>query len=477
MKWIFLFAYLVSIVHADDGVIVLTDDNFEQTVSGANPVLVKFHAPWCGHCKSLAPEYVKLAETVKQENLPFVIAEVDATANPKTASKYEIKGYPTIKFFLNGISIDYEKERKVDAMIEFMKKKSSPSSEELKSAAEVKARLEDKNRRCILVSDNQDDLRKYMNTGRLIDEFKFYHTSEGVGKEVFPEIGKPSIVLLKDFGEKKIIYTGSFEPTEFQPFLKKNLFDIVTILDNESSKPIFSTAEKVGVLLIVAADSPTKEQEKMFRELAEKRQSDKYMFLFCTKSTDMGKRYFSFFGVDDADAPLIEVVESKGKPKRYRHKGKLTVDEISKFIDDFEAKKVEVFIKSEPIPEVNPGPVYTVVANNFKEMVMDNKMDVFVKYYAPWCGHCKTLAPIFVELAESLKHNPNLRLVEVDSTKNDIEGVTINSYPTLYLYQSGKKKSPKKYEGGRTLSEMTTFLQENCINKVEVKSEEQKSDL
>jgi protein disulfide-isomerase A1 len=473
MKWIILLAYLFCLVHADDEVLVLNDDNFEQTIGGTNPVFVKFYAPWCGHCKALAPEYIKLAETVKQENLPFVIAEIDATTSPNMARKYGISGYPTIKFFLNGLAIDYNKERKIDAMIEFMKKKSAPASEELKDAAEVKAKLEDKNRRCILVSDNLDDLQKYMNTGRIVEEFKFYHTSERVGKEVFPEIEKPSIVLLKDFGEKKIVYTGSFEHTEFEAFLRKNQFDIVTILDHESSKPVFSDGDKVGVFLIVAADNPTEEQEKMLRKLAEKRQSDKYMFLFCTKGTEMGKRFFSFFGIEEADAPLIEIIEGKGKPTRYRHTGKLTVDEISKFMDDFEAKKLEVFIKSEPIPESNPGPVYTVVAKNFKEMIMNDDKDVFVKYYAPWCGHCKALAPIFVELAESLKHNPNLRIAEIDATKNDIEGVRITAYPTLYLYQAGKKKNPKKYEGERTLEEMTKFLQENCVNKLENK----KSDL
>lgn len=465
MKWIFLLACLTFLVHAEDEVLVLTDSNFEQTINGPNPVLVKFYAPWCGHCKAMAPEYIKLAETVKSENHPFVIAELDATVNGESAKKYGVKGYPTIKFFIDGQPIDYNKERKVDAFIEFMKKKTNPSSTELKDAAEVKEKLDDKDKRCILISDDKTDLDKYMNTGRILEEFKFYHTSEKVGKEVFPEVTKPSIVYLKNFGEKQMIYTGSFEPAEFQEFLKKNQFDIVSPLDDESGKVVFGDENKLGVILIVAAEKVDEDLEKMLRELAEKRGTSKYMFLTCTKENDWGKRYFSFFGVEDSDAPLIEIVENKGKTNRYRHTGKLTVDEVSKFIDDFEAKKIEKFIKSEPIPEENPGPVYKVVAKTFNDIVINNDMDIFVKYYAPWCGHCKALAPTFVELGESLKHNTKLKLVEIDSTKNDIEGVRVSSYPTLYLYQSGKKRSPKKYEGGRTLEEMTKFLEENCENK------------
>lgn len=466
MKWIFLLFCLTFLVHAEDEVLVLTDSNFEQTINGPNPVLVKFYAPWCGHCKAMAPEYIKLAETVKKENYPFVIAEIDATANGESARKYGVQGYPTIKFFIGGQSIDYNKDRKVDAFIEFMKKKSEPSSTELKGLEEVKEKLDNKEKRCILVSDNKADLEAYMNTGRMLEEFKFYHTSEEVGKEIFPEITKPSIVYLKNFGEKKMIYTGSFEPKDFQAFLKKNQFDIVSPLDNESGKVVFSDESKLGVILVVAAEKMDEELEKMYRHLAEKRKSDKYMFLTCTKDNDWGKRYFTFFGIEDSDAPLIEIVENKGKTNRYRHTGKLTVDEISKFMDDFEANKIEKFIKSEPIPEENPGPVYKVVAKTFNDEIINNDMDVFVKYYAPWCGHCKALAPTFIELGESLKHNPKLKLVEIDATKNDIEGVRVSSYPTLYLYQSGSKKSPKKYEGERTLEEMTKFLEENCVNKL-----------
>eukprot|EP00826_Nyctotherus_ovalis_P008133 TRINITY_DN1209_c0_g1_i10.p1 TRINITY_DN1209_c0_g1~~TRINITY_DN1209_c0_g1_i10.p1 ORF type:complete len:507 (+),score=189.63 TRINITY_DN1209_c0_g1_i10:48-1523(+) len=467
MKWIIFLASLACLVLADE-VLILKDDNFETTVNGDKPVLVKFYAPWCGHCKSLAPEYSKLAETVKKENLPFIIAELDATENSQSASKYGIRGYPTIKFFMNGLVLDYNKERKQEAMIEFMKKKSEPSSKELKDAKDVKEILDDKDKRCILVSDKPEDLAKFMNTGRIVEEFKFYHTSEKVGKEIFPEVDKPSVVLLKNFGDKKVIYTGPFEHTDLQAFLKKNQFDIVTPLDDESGKVVFNNEEKLGVILIVAAEKVSEDLMKMFRELAEKRKSDKYMFMTCTKDNDWGKRYFSFFGVEESDAPLIEIVENKGRTNRYRHEGKLNVDDISKFIDDFEAKKIEKFIKSEPVPGAgeNPGPVYKVVAKTFNDLVINNDDDVFVKFYAPWCGHCKSLAPIFVELGEALKGYKKVRLVEIDATKNDIEGVKVNSYPTLYLYQAGKKKSPKKFEGNRTLEEMKKYLEENCVNKI-----------
>jgi len=56
---------------------------------------------------------------------------------------------------------------------------------------------------------------------------------------------------------------------------------------------------------------------------------------------------------------------------------------------------------------------------------MDSTKDVLVEYYAPWCGHCKSLAPIYEELAQSLKSNPNVLIAKMDATANEAEGVNV----------------------------------------------------
>jgi len=107
-------------------VVDLTPSNFDQIVMNAEKdVLVEFYAPWCGHCKKLAPEYEKAAQALQAEG-HVVIAKMDADKYKDIPSKYDVKGYPTLKFFPRGSSktpTEYDSERTAEGIVKFMNKK------------------------------------------------------------------------------------------------------------------------------------------------------------------------------------------------------------------------------------------------------------------------------------------------------------------------------------------------------------------
>ncbi|GER55262.1 disulfide-isomerase-like protein [Striga asiatica] len=110
----------IASAFADD-VVVLTEENFEKEVGRDRGALVEFYAPWCGHCKKLAPEYEKLGESFKKAK-SVLIGKVDCDDQKSLCSKYDVSGYPTIKWFPKE-SLEpkkYEGARTAEALAEFV---------------------------------------------------------------------------------------------------------------------------------------------------------------------------------------------------------------------------------------------------------------------------------------------------------------------------------------------------------------------
>ena len=122
-------------LQTEDNVIVITDDNYNEVMKQSDYILVEFYAPWCGHCKQLAPEYSKASIDLKDSNIK--LAKVDATENPKFSSMYSIRGYPTLIFFDKGIQINYSGGRKADEITNWLLKKTQISSKELASIKDI----------------------------------------------------------------------------------------------------------------------------------------------------------------------------------------------------------------------------------------------------------------------------------------------------------------------------------------------------
>ncbi|KAL5203916.1 hypothetical protein ABZP36_008787 [Zizania latifolia] len=166
---------------------------------------------------------------------------------------------------------------------------------------------------------------------------------------------------------------------------------------------------------------------------------------------------YEYFGLKEDQVPLILIQD--GNSKKFL-KSQVEPDQIVSWLKEYFDGKLPPFRKSEPIPEVNNEPVKVVVADNVHDVVFKSGKNVLVEFYAPWCGHCKKLAPILEEAAKALQNDEDVVIAKMDATANDVPiEFDVQGYPTMYFVTpSGKMVS---YDSGRTADEIVDYIKKN----------------
>ncbi|KAI0145198.1 disulfide isomerase [Xylariaceae sp. FL1272] len=142
----FVLAGLTAVVAAKSAVLDLIPDNFDTVVlKSGKPTLVEFFAPWCGHCKKLAPVYEDLAN-VFATNKDVQIAKVDADAHRSLGQRFGVQGFPTLKWFdgKSDTPEEYNGGRDLDSLTKFVTEKTGAKAKRKLEMPSVVEMLDDK---------------------------------------------------------------------------------------------------------------------------------------------------------------------------------------------------------------------------------------------------------------------------------------------------------------------------------------------
>ena len=109
---------------AGSGVVPLTKANFSSVTANPDALwLVEFYAPWCGHCKRLAPILDEIADEVEGVR----IGKVDATVETALRDRYSVKGYPTVFMMQHGKKWEHRGHRNKPGILKLIERMQQPA--------------------------------------------------------------------------------------------------------------------------------------------------------------------------------------------------------------------------------------------------------------------------------------------------------------------------------------------------------------
>merc|ERR1711981_1532198 len=279
-------------------------------------------------------------------------------------------------------------------------------------------------------------------------------------------MGGNKIVLFKKFDEGRNDYDGEYKAKDIAAFVGANSLPVLVEFSGETANKIFGGDIKKHCVLFLSSKS---EDFKTQSDLATKVAKDykgKLLFVFIDVSKPDSARVLDFFGVKGDEAPAMRVTHLGDTMLKYKPEASNLDDNdefesiIRTFVDGVLDGKVKPHLKSEEIPEDwDKTGVKVLVGKNFEDVALDKEKHVLVEFYAPWCGHCKKLTPIYDELGEKYKDSKDIVIAKMDSTANEVEGVSIRGFPTIKLFRKGDNEAVD-YNGARDLDGFVKFLDE-----------------
>ncbi|XP_048408437.2 protein disulfide-isomerase [Stegostoma tigrinum] len=450
----------------DQDVLVLNKHNFQRALKENKYLLVEFYAPWCGHCKNLAPEYASAAGQLKNESSEIKLAKVDVIEEKELGSEFGINSYPTLKFFKESdrkAPIDYTGKRNAKGIISWLKRRTGPSYTFLDSIAEVEKYIS--SAEVVIVGFfkdlENDDVKTFTETANDMVEIPFAITNDAEALEKYG-ISKNTITLFKKFDDQRadleIEAESGLTKEDLNKFIRVNEMHLVTEFTEENNAKIFDAKIDNHILLFINKTITEHNQLlKNFRDAAASFRG-KILFVSIEMNGDI-EHVLGYFSVKKGDAPTIRLINISSIKKYKFPFDEITTENVKAFCQDSLDGKLEPYLKSEDIPEDwDKNPVKVLVGKNFEKVVFDETKNVLVEFYAPWCGHCKELAPIWDQLGEKYKDHENVLIAKMDATVNEVESVKVQGFPTIKYFPAGSGRKMIDYEGARDLETFSKFL-------------------
>ncbi|TEB35690.1 disulfide isomerase [Coprinellus micaceus] len=464
---------LASLVLAegDSDVVSLTTSSFDSWVSAEPLALVEFFAPWCGHCKALAPHYEEAATTLKEKGIK--IAKVDCVEEADLCSSKDIQGYPTLKVYRKGEAVDYTGPRKADGIVSYMVKQSLPAVSDVTAEKHDEFTKADKIVAiAYLPSSTAAPAAEFSAAAEAHRDDYLFGVVSDQDAAAAAGVVPPAIVVYRSFDEPRSEYPypiAGANKKEISEWLAELSIPVLDEVNGETYGIYASSAKPLAYVFVDPTSEDKDAQIAAIRPVAQKYKPKlNFVWIDAVKYGDHAKA----LNLQEQKWPAFVIQDLQKQLKYpYDQSKEVTTEGVEELVKQYVAGTIQPQLKSQPIPENQDGPVYTLVGKNFEEIANDEKKDVFVEFYASWCGHCKRLAPTWEQLGEKYAAiKDKLVIAKLEVPENDLPPTVpfrIQGFPTLKFKPAGSKDFID-YEGDRSFESLVTFIEEHAKNPLDL---------
>ncbi|KAJ7276445.1 thioredoxin-like protein [Mycena haematopus] len=465
----------VSLVLADDevpsDVISLTAATFDS-INSESLILVEFFAPWCGHCKALAPHYEEAATALKEKNIK--IAKVDCVDQADLCQSNGIQGYPTLKVYRNGTPSDYTGPRKAEGIIGYMVKQSLPAVTEVTASNHDEFQHADNLVVIAYLSSTTDAPAPAFSATaeKHRDDFMFGLSTD---KDAIAaaKVTVPAVVVYRKYDEPSVVYPFPILDagvSDLEDWIKELSVPTLAEVSSENYATYAQSPKPLAYLFLDPSSDHKDEEIAMLKPIASKYKSKmNFVWIDAIKFGDHAR------GLNLAEVKWPSfVIQNLQKQLKFPYDQSKEVEPvgIEAWVKGYLDGELVPELKSEPIPESQGENVYYLVGKEFEKVVFDDEKDVFIEFYASWCGHCKRLKPTWDSLGDHYApFKKTLTIAKMEAQENDLPPTlpfSITGFPTIKFKKAGTRDFID-YEGDRSYESLVAFLQEHAVNPLDFK--------
>ena len=468
---IFLFC-LISLYNAqfpeDNGVIVLDENNYSSALSSFQYTFIEFYYPGPTN-QRINDQYSEAAKQLSGVYPGFRFCKLDAKSNRGYVATYGITEFPSFKLFIKSKAtpIDYTGKKTTADFVDYIKTTVEGFTRKIDTLDEaIKLINENKYVGLYIGSFSSEAYEVFLGIVSAATGVVFLRSdSEELKNEFSP--GNDGFIFSRDFNEESNMYIGTFTLYALSEFINVYMYPPVMPFKKETITRIFD-GKKDGIFLIKSAGHTGGEIDKAFETVADKYRN-KIAFSSTVYDDPFGQRLTNYFSLTAEDVPLVQILQSSNKNKKYRLDREINVKTLEMFLLNFFADNLHPFLKSEEIPKNEyDGDVRIVVGKNSKDLVYDNTKHVILEFYSPTCDRCKRLAPIYSELATSYKNDDDFVFAKIDGSLNDVDFIEVEAFPAVYLFPKNNKDKPVILEKMASLDDLKRFVVDHTVTMTDM---------